>query len=242
VNQNPAPIAKPPRSPVFYIALGCGLMVLLMVLGVAGACGGCLLLGRSVGKGFVDDTQKAENVKKFLGKAPQGYYPVIAVSVPMMMDQAILIDAPLVADAGPPVFTKAIQYWRIIENENSKQMREYFDGKTDNTEVFPRNMVPVDVKDVIGKGVVKTGDGATVKYVATRGHISADFDRGSNPLRYNTLMGIECPGADGSVRVMIWSEKDPHPDKPAEEVDPKGTVLEESAIGSLVQQITPCTK
>lgn len=242
MNPNPAPIAKPPRSPAFYIALGCGLMMLLMVLGIAGTCGGCLLLGRSVGKGFVDDTQKAENVKKFLGQAPEGYYPVIAVSIPMVMDQAILIDAPIVPDAGVPNFTKVFQYWRIIENENSKQMRDYFDGKTENAEVFPRNMVPVDVKDVIGKGVVKTGDGATVKYIASRGHISADFDRGGNPMRLNTLLEIECSATDGSVRVAIWSEKDPHPDKPAEEVDPKGTVLDEAAITALMAQIKPCTK
>jgi len=242
VNPNPAPAAKAPRSPAFYIAMGCGLMLLLMVLGIAGTCGGCLLLGRSVGKGFVDDTQKAENVKKFLGQAPQGYYPLIAVSIPMVMDQAILIDAPIVPDAGTPNFTRVLQFWRIIENENSKQMRDYFDGKTENAEVFPRNMVPIDVKDTIGKGVVKTGDGATVKYLATRGHISADFDRGTMVQRLNTLMDIECPGADGSVRVMVWSEKDPHPDKSSEEVDPKGTVLDEAVIGALVAQIKPCSK
>src|SRR5439155_20425314 len=135
-----------------------------------------------------------------------GYYPLMTISMPMLMDVAVLGDAPLDLDAGhAPNISRVLQYWRYIDNDNSRMMRDYFDGKDVPAEVFRRNNINVEVKDVIGKGVVKTGDGATVKYVASRGRVVSDFDRGA-PEHYNTLMGIECPGADTSVRVAIWSE------------------------------------
>jgi len=239
MNPNPAPVAKQ-RSPLFYVAMGCGLMVLLMVVVVGVTCGGCLYEANKLGKGVMDPTQRDENVRKMLGKAPEGYYPIVTLPMPLVMDLAVLGDAPLIPDAGPPNFKRLFQYWRIIDNENSRQMKDYFDGKDVSADVFRRNSVNVEVTDVIGKGVVKTGDGAKVRYVASRGRMASDFERGGGAVHFNTLMNIECP--DTSVRVVVWSEKDPAPDKPAGEVDPKGTVLDESAISALMVQITPCPK
>ncbi len=238
MNPNPAPVAKQ-RSPVFYVFLGCGLMVLLMIVGGGVVCGGCLVGLNQMGKGIVDPQKREENVKKMLGGSPTGYYPLVTLSVPMVMDMAVLGDAPMVPDAGPPDVKRVIQYWRIISNDNTRQMKDWFDGKDVSADVFRRNSINVDVKDIVGRGVVKTGDGATVKYVATRGQVMNDFQGRGAHAQLSTLLDFECADTS-SVRVGVWSERDLHPDKAADEIDPKGTVLDEAQIAPLVAQLRPC--
>lgn len=234
-----APVKKQ-RSPLFYVAIGCGGLMALILVGFAIAG---LLLVRA-GKGFVDGmtdpTQKAANVQKMLGTAPVGYYPVVTMSVPLFMDMALLGDREPLADGGIPDFDKGFMYFRIIANEQSNKAKDFFDGKDSDTSALKGSGVNVDAKDILRRGVLKTGNGTTVKYVATRGTMDTQGQRQQEAKSgLNTVMYFECPG-DTAVRMGVWMMKDLDPDLPTDQLQLEGTVADEGQIVGFIKPLTPC--
>jgi hypothetical protein len=236
-----APVTKQ-RSPLFYIAIGCGGLLALMVIGfvVMG-----LLAVRAV-KGMADDvvdpTKKAANVAKMLGTAPAGYYPVMTFSVPLLMEMAVLGDQPPPEDGGFADFDKGFMYFRVIANDQSNKAKDFFDGKSDDTHALKSSGINVEAKDVLKRGTVKTGSGTVVKYVATRGTADTQGQgRRNGKAGLNTLMYFECPG-DTAVRMGVWMMKDPDPSADADKLELSGTVADEAQMNGFLNPLTPCGK
>ncbi|MBX7099572.1 MAG: hypothetical protein K1X89_17785 [Myxococcaceae bacterium] len=232
-----APVQKKGLSPIVWVLLGCGGLALLIFLGffIAGA-----LLVRQVknmADGITDPAAKEANVKGMLGTVPQGYYPAITFSLPMVMDMAMLTDVPFNMDGGPNDFQHAFLYFRVISTDETKKVRDFFDGKTQSTDTLRKSGIQVDAKDILKRGTVKTAAGLTVKYVATRGGVSAANSANADKAQLeglNTLLSFECPG-DTALRIGTWTEKEETP-----HVDLTGTVADESQITTFVGPLTPC--
>ncbi len=233
---------KKQRSPLFYVAIGCGGLMALILIGFAVAG---LLLVRA-GKGFVDGmtdpTQKAANVQKMLGVAPVGYFPIMTLSIPLMMDIALLGDQEPLPDGGTADFDRGFMYFRVIANEQSNRAKDFFDGKDSDTSALKGSGVNVDAKDILRRGALKTANGTSVKYVATRGTMDTQgqHKQESKP-GLNTVMFFECPG-DTAVRLGVWMMKDPDPELPVNQLQLEGTVADESQIAGFIKPLTPCGK
>ena len=236
-----APIKKQ-RSPLFYVAIGCGgLMALIFVVF---AIGGLLVVraGKGLVDGMTDPTQKAANVQKMLGTAPIGYFPMMTLSIPLMMDMALLGDKEPLADGGFTDFDRGFMYFRVIANEQSNRAKDFFDGKDNDTSALKGSGVNVDAKDILRRGALKTASGTTVKYVATRGTMDTQGQRQhESKSGLNTVMYFECPG-DTAVRLGVWMMKDADPDLATEQLKLEGTVADEGQIAGFIKPLTPCGK
>ena len=238
-----APVKKQ-RSPLFYIAIGCGGLLVLIFIGFIAIVG----LGAHFVKGMAEDitdpSKKAANVTKMLGAAPRGYYPVATLSVPMILDMAMLGDRPQPEDGGVGEYDRSFTYFRVIANEQSNQSKDFFDGKSSDTTALQHSGVNVEAKDVLKRGTVKTAGGTVVKYVATRGtmemQVRGQGKRDGKP-GINTLMYFECP-VDNAVRIGVWSMQDAAPSKAVDELELRDTVADETEIAKFVQPLTPCGK
>jgi len=236
-----APLKKQ-RSPLFYVAIGCGSLLALIVVGFLVA--GLLLFraGKGLVDGMTDPTQKAANVQKMLGTPPPGYFPMMTFSIPLMMDMAMLSDKEPLADGGFADFDRAFMYFRVIANEQSNKAKDFFDGKDSDTSALKGSGVNVDAKDILRRGALKTGNGTMVKYVATRGTMDTQGQRRQEAKSgLNTVMYFECP-RDSAVRMGVWMMKDSDPELPSNQLQLEGTVADEGQIAAFIKPLTPCGK
>lgn len=237
---NPNPAAPPPQkkglSPIVWVLIGCGGLALVIFLILGGLA---LFAVRGVQKmadGIADPATKAENVKELLGVVPEGYHPAFTFGVPLIMDVAMLTDVPFVLDGGPTEFERSFVYFRVMRTESNKKAKDFFDGKTSNTDELRRTGINVEAKDILKRGEVKTSSGATVKYVATRGSLMTSNGREQHALEgLNTLMYFECPG-DDALRIGMWTQKE----EQGAVADTTGTVADEAQVSSFVGPIKPC--
>ena len=244
-----APVKKQ-RSPLFYIAIGCGgLLVLMMIFGLI-ALVAAVRCGQKMAAGITDPSAKAENVKKMLGATPVGYFPVLTFSIPMMMEMALLGDKAPPEDGGFGDFERGFMYFRVIATEQSAHAQDFFDGKSSDTSALRSSGVNVDAKDVLKRGTTKTSGGTVVKYVVTRGTMEMQGGqrrrRGDDGMNakpgLNTLMFFVCPDDTSAVRVGVWMMPDPSAETPADKLDLTGTVGDEEEIATFLRPLTPCGK
>lgn len=237
-----APVKKQ-RSPLFYVLIGCGGLMLLIFIGFMLVAAIAYKGVKGMADGFTDPNQKAANVKKMLGDPPPGYHPMVTMSVPLFMDMALLGDKPMLADGGfPDDIDRQFMYFRVIATEQTSKAKDFFSGKDDDTSALRGSGINVDAKDILRRGTVKTGSGGTVRYVATRGTMQANAGRGGandTIAGLNTLMSFECAG-DTALRLGVWMMRDPTPNAAANELQLAGTVADEGEVASFIKPLNPC--
>lgn len=232
---------KKQRSPVFYVFMGCGLVILMMMLGGAVVCGGCYYKVQDMQKDLVDPARQAENAEKQLGALPKGYHPVSSLSFFGMMDMVVLGDRPPLADGGPDHdFERGFMFFRVMANENARRAQAFFDDENGDAAGLRASGINVDAKDILKRGTAKTSTGTPVKWVATRGTLTTQ-NGGTSREGLNTMMWFTCP-QDQSMRVGVWMMGDPDPAKPAAELELVGTVADEDQVVPFILQLAPCGK
>jgi hypothetical protein len=94
MNDYPPEENRRKTSPCLYMVLGCGLAVVLAVVVLIVA--GTLLArkGKKFAESMADPVARAEKVASILGaeEFPEGYYPMLGLSIPFVMDMAMLTD------------------------------------------------------------------------------------------------------------------------------------------------------
>jgi hypothetical protein len=225
------------RSPLLYVGVGCGVLVVLVV-------GGVIVSGlwlASAVKETNDPATRDARVKAMLGATdlPAGYYPQTGFSLPMVMEMAILSDKP------PPeegIDKRGFVYFKFIsKGQDQEQLRDYFSGKSEDPAVLKRNNINVDPKEIIRRGAFDS-HGHPVLYLSQRGTAAAPT-QGTGPgiarTGLNTMVLFQCKG-EGQLRMGIWIGEDPHPDQPAKDADLTGTVADESQLRPFIGNFNPC--
>ncbi len=238
-----APVKKQ-RSPLFYVLIGCGGLMLLIFIGFMLVAAVLYKGAKDIAGGMTDPNQKAANVKKMLGDPPPGYHPMVTMSVPLFMDMALLGDKPMLADGGfPDDIDRQFMYFRVIATDQTTKAKDFFNGKDDDTSALRGSGINVDAKDILRRGALKTGAGGAVKYVATRGTMESNAGgqrgRGETIAGLNTLMSFECVG-DTALRLGVWMMHDPNPGAGASELQLAGTVADEGEIAAFIKPLNPC--
>lgn len=233
---------KKPKSPWFYVLLGClGLGGVLVVFCLASSAY-CVKKGADIGKGITDPGTRHENAVRMLGALPEGYTPIATLSLGIM-DMAQLVDAPLLSDGGVGEYSRQFVYVRVMASENNKRTRAYFTAADGGDAAALRQSgLNLDVKDVIKKGNLVV-DGRKIYYVASRG----TFTTGNGPKSpvaegLQTAVLFDCPGAGDELRMGVWMMKDPSPQTPAAELDVSGTVADEARLAAFLKPVVPCGK
>lgn len=234
---------KKPKSPWFYVLLGClGLGVVLVLFCVVSGAYGVKKIG-DVGKGITDPATRQQNAVRMLGALPEGYTPLATLSMFGMMDMAQLVDAPLLADGGVGEYSRQFVYLRVMGNENNKKTKAFFTGnEPPDASALRQSGVNLDVKDVIKKGNLVV-DGRKIYYVASRGSFSAgNSPRSAVAEGLQTTVLFDCPSGGDELRMGVWMMKDPAPQTAAAELDVTGTVADEAKLSGFLKPMDPCGK
>lgn len=233
---------KKSNNTCLYLGLGC---FVLVVLGLA-VLGGLGYWGYQKAEQFKEDmrdpAKREERAKQILGAEtlPEGYLPHISLSVPLVMDMAILGSEPPDEEGKPgKLGERAFIYFKfkIGEKKKKQELRDFFEGRTDNAEVLRDQNIHIDLRDEIRRGVIET-DKQTVLYTAHRGGLESQNSKRSEGLV--TLMMIECPGDDKHYGMGIWSTPDPHSEEPVAEADFTGTSADEATIRDFMSHFDLC--
>jgi hypothetical protein len=160
-----------------------------------------------------DPDARAAKVRRVLGAAtlPEGYHPVLAMSVPFVMEMAMLSDVePDFRGGGPrhgSLGQRGFVYVRTLSAGNDRQqLRDYFEGRSDDAEVLRRNNIHLDRRgEVLRRGAVDQPDGMKVMYLAQRGELEMSSSRTQG---ITTIMLLDCQG-DTRQRFGIWFGPEP---------------------------------
>ena len=228
-------------SPWVYVGIGCGVLLVLGVVALAAIGYGAFRFGKQVEKDIKDPATRTAKVKAVLGAdtLPDGYHPMVGLSIPLLMDMAMLSDREPGADGqvhGP--VRRGFIYVRVLSaGSNEKELRDYFEGKTNDESVLRRNNVNIHVRDqeVIRRGVVET-NGYPVMYLAQRGDLQMNETRSHG---VQGLLLVDCP-QDQRMRLGIWFAPDPNPQAPVATADFQGTPADVPALTTFLAHFHLC--
>jgi hypothetical protein len=238
----PRPSLDPPpppkkTSPLVYVALGCGLIV---ILGFAAAGTGFYFVKRKADEireqGSNPELRNRKAVEVLQAdRLPDGYHTSAVVSIPGM-DMVMLGDqAPRPNGHASPVRERGFIYMRLFrEPENMRALRAFVEGRTDDASALRANRVDLATTAILRRGSLRLGAG-NVLYCAQRGEMSAS---GGRQQGLQTVTLIDCP--DQNMRLGVWFGPDPDPARPPAELNLTGTVADENEVRSFLSHFKVC--
>jgi len=237
-------------SPWVWVGAGC-LGAVVLAVGALAAVG---FFGyrkvKQMETELKDPQARTAKVQKILGTQhlPEGYHAVVGMSVPFVMDMAMLSDVePDFRDGRQhgALGERGFIYVRTLSAGNDReQLRDYFEGRTDDADVLRRNNIRLDrTGEVLRRGVIDMTDGAKLMYMAQRGQLDMAASRAQG---ITTVMLLDCKG-DTRQRFGIWFGPEPKAaGKPgagktaAAKPDLTGTPADEGAIREFMDHFRLC--
>jgi len=182
---------RPPRSSssstLGWLGCGCGGLVALVLAAIVGMTWFGYRKGKEIERTFKDPTARTEATRKVLPwrELPEGYYPAGAVTIPMLMEMAILSDhEPEPGEAGEG---RAFErHGLVFMSFNSwisdeKELLQWLRGELKETpDWIRRSDAKIDPEQVLKRGSVDVG-GRTVFYVISRGEADDMIDQTPEP-------------------------------------------------------------
>lgn len=223
---------------LLYIGIGCAGLVLLAGVAIVG-------LGYF---GIKKAKEFEENIKnpgpkslELLGveQLPPEYNAQVALSIPFVMEMVIISNGqPRSENEKEDMGTEGLFYMKFAwGGEKNQELRDYFDGKTDDPSALREANINIDTTEIISRGVIELEDGKTINYLTQRGNMKMSGTNTRDGL--NTMFLIQCEN-DQKMRFGFRYGPDPDPAMPADELDLTGTVADEEALGDFIGQFHFC--
>lgn len=259
---------KKSTSPWVYVGCGCGLAVVLAMLGLAGLTWWGVQTGKEMAETMTDPQKRADKVRSVLpyDTLPEGYYPGFAMSMPMgMMEMAVFTDhdpeAPdstgdtsdmtsdMTSDSSagndknePDLEFKerGFMYMNMFGMRGNKdKMERYLRGEAPRPEDSGWSQSSVNFD---AKENVRRGtitiNGTEVLYSANRGEVNRKDGPDEDGLV--TMVMPKC--GDKRLRFGMWFGPDPSPGTPVAEADFTGTNADPEAIQAFLGHFRLCGK
>ncbi len=226
-------------SPWVWVAAGCGCLVLVVVAAAIVVAAFFYRTVQDWEATLKDPASRAEKTREILGyeRPPEGYHPLIGLSIPFMLDVAVLADRELDEQGEIPAdVERAVFYVRLSTLlARDKELRAILDGRADPSSLLEQANMRIQGGEVVGEGTLTIGD-QEVRYLAQRGELILD----NRPVRgILTLVFVNCPGGR-RPGVGGWLAPDPAPGRPRDGVDFTATPADPRALADLFSSFTLC--
>jgi hypothetical protein len=237
------PEEKKKPSAGSYVGFGCSVLALL---GVLGAVAGWLLLSnkfQEVSDDMNDPAARTAKVKKTLGAAelPAGYHAVMTLSVPLVMDTAVLstrrLDVPQGLQKGDGRFF-IYMHLKSSSGADLETLRAYLEGRSEDASVLAGNNIHLRTRDIIGRGTLQL-EGWRLLYLLHRGVMDTSTSGQKSGPGLNSLSLIECPGQT-HIRIGLWMSPDPSPRTSLDKLELKDTPVDADALKAFMSHFNPC--
>jgi hypothetical protein len=223
-----------------WVGCGClGAIGAIAVLAVAIGFWG-VQKARQFEEELADPAERAKSALAVLGASelPEGYHPVVAFSVPLLLDVAVLSDLPPDETGRPAEFGERgfIYVSYPAFGQDQREIRDFFEGTRDDLDELGRHRIDLDLDERISNGKISR-EADDVLWVSYRGTIDTD-DAGRSKEGLMALLLIDCGGS--RQRFGVWLGPDPDPEAAAADLDVSGTVSDPEAIERFLSPIHPC--
>ena len=209
-------MAKEKSKTMMVLAVGCGVLLLLVGLAIVG---GVFFVKNQVDEIQADLKDPSTKTLEILGaeQLPPGYYPQFAFDIFKQVRISIISNVPKTGE-DPEMGEDGMMYFSIPFLKVDQEARGFFDGTNNDTRVLRDNGINIDVDEVVARGVLNL-KGQEMPYVVSRGRVQTD---NGNVDGLNAVVLIECDGKSRTSFALRYQE-DPDPNAPAEELDLSGT-------------------
>jgi len=234
---------KKGTSPWVFIGVGCLLSIFLIIAVIVGIGAWGFSRVRELQRTMEDPQARTALAQEMLvaDELPEGYNAVVALSIPFLMETVVLSDKDPDDNGRIQGFdAHGFIYFKTLSvGEQEQELRDFFEGETDESQLLDQTSIHVDVQEFVDRGVIEENE-RTLRWVSYRGEIG-DRDRRSFGEGLNTMIMVECPGAE-RVRMGIWFGPDPDRETTAEQVDFSGTVADEAEIQRFMAHFDVCER
>lgn len=222
-----------------WIAAGCGGAMLVVTIAIVLAGYFTVQKARQFGEDMKDPVVREQRTLEVLGTdaLPEGYYANIGMSIPWVMDFAVISDEPPGEDGDTDDLGEhSFIYFALPSFGTDKdELRDFFAGETDDAQVLSENNINIDLDEMIRRGSLQAGP-QEVMYVANRGELQASGSRSEGLV---TMVLADCPN-DKRTRMGIWATPDPNPEASTVEADFTGSAADEAAIAAFIGHFDLC--
>jgi hypothetical protein len=174
-------------SALGWLGCGCGVLVALVILGIMGTTWFAYRKGKEIEQTFKDPEARQAATREVLPwrELPPGYHPAGAITIPMLMEMAILSDEepePGQEGKGRAFGETGLIYMSFngwISDQD--ELERWLKGETKETpDWIRRSDAKIDPERILGRGTVEV-NGQTVPYVVTRGEGPKDVPEPPEP-------------------------------------------------------------
>ncbi len=241
------PTSGPPKksgtSPWVYVGCGCAGLVILGLVAFSAFTYFAYSKGKEIEKTWSDPKAREEKAREVLAydKLPEGYYPLGAMSIPFVMDMAMIGDNPPPAGSKPDDHEgfkeRGFMYFKVRKmGKGDSEVRDYMAGKGKKPDWIQSDS-DFDERDVLRRGEV-VAEGQKILFNAARGKFKHE---GESKEGITTMMLIDCTQAkDERIRFGLWFGPDPDPGEPSDKLNLAGTNADPAAIKAFASHFRFC--
>lgn len=232
-------------SPWLWVAIGCGSAAVLGVVVIAVVLFFGYRAAKKLESDIKDPAARRERVLEVLGATdlPAGYHPVLGMSIPFVMDLALLSDREPPAGAKPDQTDlfgeQGFIYVRMVSQKSRREgLERYIEGQTDDAEALRQAGIGLGRGETLKRGSLELPGTEAVHYLARRSRVT--FGGSASGKSITSMIFVECAGSS-KVHFGIWFAADKNAaETPLESLELAGTPADEAALASFLAHFRLC--